>query len=160
MACWLPAVFVPLLFLSLLVFRSHVRQGMTPRHRVLQADSRPHPGPNPGPPYYVSLVILGFGISPLASALKADSTEETLRCFNKVIEMKVSLRPNLLSGVLNQCAKAGLMDDCMRVVMEMKRELSCSGSRRCCRCRCCCCCCHRHLVDGGAFLFVCYVMFL
>lgn len=40
------------------------------------------------------------------------------------MEMGVPLRPNLLSGVLNQCAKAGLMDDCMRVVIEMKGEFA------------------------------------
>lgn len=58
----------------------------------------------------------------LDRALKAGDAEATLRCFNTAMDMEVSLRPNLLSGVLNQCAKAGLMDDCMRVVVEMKRE--------------------------------------
>ncbi|CBN74821.1 multidrug resistance pump, putative [Ectocarpus siliculosus] len=58
----------------------------------------------------------------VALALKADSAEETLRSFNTAMEMGVALRANLLRGVLNQCAKAGLMDDCMRVVMEMKER--------------------------------------
>lgn len=56
-------------------------------------------------------------------ALKADSAADTLRTFNTAMDMGVPLRANLLSGVLNQCAKAGLMDDCMRVVMEMKGEV-------------------------------------
>ncbi|CAM9773338.1 unnamed protein product, partial [Ectocarpus fasciculatus] len=58
----------------------------------------------------------------VALALKADSAEETLRSFNTAMEMGVALRANLLRGVLNQCAKAGLMGDCMRVVMEMKER--------------------------------------
>ena len=60
--------------------------------------------------------------SSLGRALKAGDAEATLRSFNTAMDMEVPLRPNLLSGVLNQCAKAGLMDDCMRVVVEMKRE--------------------------------------
>lgn len=59
----------------------------------------------------------------IVRALKADSAEETLRSFNTAMEMGVALRANLLRGVLNQCAKAGLMSDCMRVVMEMKGGL-------------------------------------
>lgn len=58
----------------------------------------------------------------MGRALKAGDAEATLLCFNTAMHMEVPLRPNLLSGVLNQCAKAGLMDDCMRVVVEMKRE--------------------------------------
>ncbi|CAM9440644.1 unnamed protein product [Scytosiphon promiscuus] len=58
----------------------------------------------------------------VALALKADSAVDTLRTFNTAMDMGVPLRANLLSGVLNQCAKAGLMNDCMRVVMEMKER--------------------------------------
>ncbi|CAM9144570.1 unnamed protein product [Ectocarpus sp. 12 AP-2014] len=58
----------------------------------------------------------------VALALKADSAEETLRSFNTAMDVGVALRANLLRGVLNQCAKAGLMDDCMRVVVEMKER--------------------------------------
>eukprot|EP00903_Cladosiphon_okamuranus_P011557 g10877.t2 len=58
----------------------------------------------------------------VAAALKAGDAEATLGSFNTAMDMGVPLRPNLLSGVLNQCAKAGFMDDCMRVVVEMKRR--------------------------------------
>lgn len=71
----------------------------------------------PGKVIYIFLVFL-FS----RRALKADSGEDTLRAFNAAMAKGVSLRANLLSGVLNQCAKAGLMDDCMRVVVEMKGE--------------------------------------
>lgn len=75
--------------------------------------------------------------------LKADDAEATLRCFNTALDMDVPLRPNLLSGVLNQCAKAGLMDDCIRVMVEMKSELG--------RLRCCCFLlpCADYLTCGG-----------
>lgn len=55
--------------------------------------------------------------------LKAGSASGALDKFNRALAAGVGLRSNLLCGVLNECAKAGWMDDCMRVCSEMKGGL-------------------------------------
>lgn len=52
--------------------------------------------------------------------LKAGSASGTLEKFNLAMAAGVEMPSNLLCGVLNQCAKAGWMDDCMRVCQEIK----------------------------------------
>lgn len=52
--------------------------------------------------------------------LKADSPAGTLVEFDLALAAGVQLPSNVLCGILNQFAKAGWMDDCMRVCQEMK----------------------------------------
>lgn len=57
--------------------------------------------------------------------LKANDPVGTREKFEEALAAGVKLPGNLLSGVLNQFAKAGWMDQCMRVCQEMKGKNVC-----------------------------------